>query len=999
MALVLLTFVPLGAAHVYNHEDKHEVCQAYGSPTSHFIGDGHAHTHDAVAGAAMHDHDPCKQVRMNYPGYEDKAPLSEVLPPAIEIDPLDLIYSDGDPSNTEVFTGGEAYQFPVAEGTFRRQANLVVTSDLAAAGMGFPGTGTYADPYIVEGYLITGNMVFKDTSKCFVIRNNVVVSRAAVGPIPPDPENIIELPPLIPVFEELLRRANELRQQYLDLSNTWEALKATWDADRDVWVLDKAARDAVLADFEARAAAWQDAFDQFEQDYIDAVLETEAMADDFEWYGRDYLGYLDVPQPTRGHSAYIDYANRQVSDMEGLQPAFESYQQDLDGDLTSEDVEGWILSNPPPEDAPDGWWGSEADWDMERANYQAYRDWLLRVIDEYAALIAAQPDEAAYQAFLADFDAFMVQYDAFMVDYNAFMANYNAFMVDYNAFQDEFDEVWAATGADIDEANVFFAKVAVYDFEYVGQLGSFLFNTLDELLDWLMELLFGILDVLDPNNVAQNTGQLILDWNGQCIHAYNNVVNDLRVNQNNDRTGWATGGILEDNRFFTIGQIRHYDGIFRDNEVGNRAHLLNLADPSIVPAAASVRSINNDGANQGWYFDNVIYGQVDLDFHGHHHSGGFFAPVSHYHGSNKDVAYMRSAGVCTATDASVNQAKANGPYKDYPTDNDVHVLGTPVVALPDPAANCLPHWDHGKRWTSVFFNDNVVIDPNGVGLRFEDRDHRADDEQANSENMRELKKPHFHQKWVQLEGNTVVGKIFVDVLNAAGTNLWSDNWAAVASPAGAARTVEALAHPGAEVVTSHPYRNDAWLDIQRNNVLQTQTTGILVSDADDLTLFQLKENRGFALPANANPGMTRQEMVTWLKSVAARTPAEVTTDIGAWGGQDRGVQTFVSMANLRDAFKVEQCGNVARGLDRGLVATDRIYDDGLSMIMACGTSDWGTADPAVDIRFTAAPVAEARCTEGLRQETGDTDDFYVSELAFDQADAVADAQTCQALNV
>lgn len=1000
LVLVLLSGVPLGGAHVFNHEDRHEICQVYGSPTSHAIGDGHAHTHDDAHAAGMHDHDPCKQVRMNYPGYENKAPLSEILPPTHELDPLQLLFSDGDATNTEVFIGGEAYQFPVPEGTFHAQSGLNVLSDLQAAGMGFPGSGTYDDPYIVEGYLITGNMVFKDTSKCFVIRNNVVVNRVAVAPLIPDPLNITKLVDLVPYWEDVKQQAEALRQQYLDNQVVWNNQKAVWDAEKAVRDQDKAGMDALMADYQAQASAWQAEFDQFEQDYIDAVLETQALADDFEWYARDYLGYLTVTQPSRDYAQYIDFGSRNVLDMDALQPAFEAYQEDLDDDVSNEDVEGWVLGNPPPPTPPPGFWGNQQDWDMEIQNYQSYRDWILGVIDDYwNPLIANEPDEAAYQQFVSDYAAFQVRYDAFYVDYNAFLANHNAFLVDYDAFQDEFDQVWTETGADIAAANNHFAKAAEYVSEYTGTLGTLLYDTAEELLDWVMEVLFDILDILDLNNVAQNTGQFILDWNGQCIHAYNNVVNDLRVNQNNDRTGWATGGILEDNRFFTIGQIRHYDGIFRENEVGNRAHLMSLLDPSVVPAAASARSINNDGANQGWYFDNVIYGQVDLDFHGHHHSAGFFAPISHYHGSSKDVAYMRANSACTATDASVNGAKANGPYKDYPSDNDIDVLGETVVERPDTNPNCLPHWDHGKRWTSVFFNDNVVIDPSGVGLRFEDRDHRADDEKANSENMLELKKPHFHQKWVQLEGNVVVGKIFVDILNAAGTSLWSDNWAAVTSSLGAARTAEALAHPGAEIVNSHPYRNDAWLDIQRNSVFQTQSTGILVSDAEDLTLFQLKDNHGFALPKDIAPGMTRTQFVDWLRASEGRTPNAVQADIQSWGGQDRGVQTLLTLANLRDAFTVQHCGNTARGLDKGLTATDRIYDDGASIILACGSSDWGAANPAVDIRYTAVAGTLPRCTDDLREETKDTDDFYASELVLDTADVVVPAGTCEGLPV
>lgn len=979
--IALLLVTPATTGHKFNHEARHEDCLVYGAPQSHFVGDGHAHTHDLAAGAALHDHDPCKQVRMDYPEWEDKAPLSEVLPPAVELELLDLLFSDGDATNTEVFVGGEAYQFPVPEGSFRVQDNLVVTSDLQAAGMGFPGSGTYADPYIVEGYLVKGNMVFKDTSKCFVIRNNVVVSRVALAPLVPDPGSIIPLPPLIPEWEQILADALALKDQTLQRLADQDAVKAAWDAQ-------KAAKDAAKSEMDAQRAAWEADWDAFEDDYLATVGETEGLSEEFaDWSAV----YMSTPEPARAYAQYI--ASGEVTDREALLPAFEAYQQDLDDDLTGEDVEGWIVGNPPPEDAPPGWWDDEPAWDFERQQHNTFRQHILALVAHYwGELMADAPDQAAYEAFLAEQAQFMAQYQAFVADYQAFLA-------DDLAERADIDRVLGEADADVAEAEAFLAKAAVWTYEYVGQLGRKLYNTARELLEWVLKLLFGILDPDDPNNAAANTGQLILDWNGQCVHAYNNVAADLRVNQNNDRTGFATGGIVEDNRFFTIGQIRHYDGIFRENEVGNRAFLHSLVKPGVTPAPGSVRSVNNDGANQGWYFGNVFYGQIDLDYHGHHHSAGFFAPTSHYHGSTRDVAYMQSGGTCTASYSQVDMAKANGPWVDHPTDNDVEVRGETVLAQGDPALPCLPHFDHAKRWSSVFFNDNVIIDPNGVGLRFEDRDHRADDEQANSENMRELKRPHFHQKWVQMERNAIVGKVFVDVLNAAGTNLWTDDWSAVQSPAGAGRTVEALSHPGAEIVNSHPYRNDAWLDIQGNTFLVTQPTAVLVSDADDLTRFQLKGNRAFALGANAAPGLSPAAFLDWLRASTARTPNAVHSDIVAWGGTDRGLQSFAQLSDLRDGFRVEHCGNVARGLDRGLVATDRIYDDGASIVASCGTSDWGAANPAVLLTYTPAPAPRQRCTEEMRQLVADTDDFYASELAFDTVDGLVAAQTCQSVPI
>lgn len=986
---LLLVLSPLAVAHKFNHEDRHEACAIYDGPHGHFVGDGHPHTHDLAAGAALHDHDPCKQVRMKYPDWEDKAPISQIAPPAVELHPRDLLFSDGDPNNTEVYIGGEAYQFPIPPSRFKVQTNFAVVSDLQAAGMGFPGSGTYADPYIVEGYIVKGNMVFKDTSKCFVVRNNVIVNRVIPAPLLPDPGSIIHLPPLEPVWRQVNETAHLLRAEWQELKAEKDALLAGIQAEKDELDRRKAENDTQKAALEAEKADWEAQWAAFEDGYLAAITRAEDLAGAFEEWASQYV---ELTTPTRGHAPFVDHAAQDILDLEAVQPAFEAYHADL---------EAWIGANPPPMDPPPSWRGTDEAWQDER---QAYQDFQLaiqqEVSDYWNVLMASAPDGQAYEDFLARYAAFQADHAAFMDAYNAFLAEYGAFMDGYDAFLVDFNQVMADTQEDIDDAKAFFAKLASWTYEYAGQLGTKLYNTLDQLLQWVLQKLLGILDPEDPNNVAQNTGQLVLDWNGQCIHAYNNVVNDLRVNQNNDRTGFATGGIVEDNRIFTIGQIRHYDGIFRENEVGNRAHLKALLQPGVTPSPASVRSVNNDGANQGWYVDNVFYGQIDLDFHGHHHAAGFFAPTSHYHGSNARIVGMYdAAGVCTTRESAVDPSKANGPNKDYPQDDDVEVLGTTVLDGAADTDDCLEHFDHSKRWTSVLFQDNVVIDPNGVGLRFEDRDHRADDEKANSENVYSLKAPHFHQKWVQMEGNVLVGKILIDVLNAAGTNLWTDDWSAVQTPTGAGRTIEALGHPGATIVNSHPYRNDAWLDISGNSFFQTQPTAVVVADADDMELFQLKDNRAYGLRSGFQSGMAVAQFVQWLKDSRERTADAVYGELSGWGGSDRGVQAFASLSNLRDGFTVVHCGNVARGLDKGLVAKDRVYDDGASVIAACGTSDWGSADPAVDIAYTPLPAPPQRCTEAQRQMTAETDDFYASALAFDTVDGLVAAQTCQSVPV
>jgi hypothetical protein len=217
-------------------------------------------------------------------------------------------------------------------------------------------------------------------------------------------------------------------------------------------------------------------------------------------------------------------------------------------------------------------------------------------------------------------------------------------------------------------------------------------------------------------------GQLTLNWNGQCTWVHHNYVRDLRVNENNDRTGYATGGLLELNKIQYVGQLRHYDGEFRNNVVGPYIPGRDIMDPiqETVPwlFGSDPRVANVDGFNQGVIHHNTFYGSVDLDLHGHHHGTGFFAPHSHYHGGdmNKSAEHMH---------------------------------------------------DHTQRWTSVAFTDNLIVDEEGYGLRYEDRAHAGDDRTANSEEEETLEDPHRHYTHVTLARNTIEGgQLWVDVFNA-----------------------------------------------------------------------------------------------------------------------------------------------------------------------------------------------------------------------------------------
>lgn len=223
-------------------------------------------------------------------------------------------------------------------------------------------------------------------------------------------------------------------------------------------------------------------------------------------------------------------------------------------------------------------------------------------------------------------------------------------------------------------------------------------------------------------------GQLSLNWNGQCTHVHHNFIRDLRVNENIRRTGYATGGLLELNKIAYVGQLRHYDGEFRDNIVGPFTER-DIFDPvaETVPwlFAEDPRVANVDGFNQGLIHHNTFYGSVDLDLHGHHHGTGFFAPHSHYHGD------MDGKG--------------------------------------------MKH-DHTDRWTSVRFYDNKIIDEEGYGLRYDDQNHAGDDRLANSEQEETLELDHKHHTDIQITGNEVQGgQIWVDIFNADDRNHYTRN--------------------------------------------------------------------------------------------------------------------------------------------------------------------------------------------------------------------------------
>ena len=217
--------------------------------------------------------------------------------------------------------------------------------------------------------------------------------------------------------------------------------------------------------------------------------------------------------------------------------------------------------------------------------------------------------------------------------------------------------------------------------------------------------------VIENNDIP---GQLILNWNGPYIRVADNKIGDLRVNQNVKRTGAATGGLIADNSFGRVGQLRHFDGVFEHNIVKPPRGLF---DPIFGP----VDAVNFDGFNGAVFRENTLYGPLKVKLHGHHH-GSDFGESSHQHS------------------------------------HGAHSMDAPET-------------DHTKRYHEVFVQNNTIHSSGPYALRWTDSAHRGDDRTAASEENEALNKPHQHWTKVRLTGNRLVGSgLYVDIFNADDQN-------------------------------------------------------------------------------------------------------------------------------------------------------------------------------------------------------------------------------------
>jgi hypothetical protein len=219
------------------------------------------------------------------------------------------------------------------------------------------------------------------------------------------------------------------------------------------------------------------------------------------------------------------------------------------------------------------------------------------------------------------------------------------------------------------------------------------------------------------------TGTLVLDWIGSRLTLVNNEIGDLRVNQNRERTGDRTSGLIAHNKFGVVGQLRHFDGVFMHNVVGT-------PDDMDIPFFSEERAVNFDGFNGAHFVKNTIYGYMDATLHGHHHSSGF-GKKSHYH-AMKPMKEDEHA-----------EHQAAEPAEDH------------------------DHMDHTNRFHEVWIRNNKIYSSNLWALRYTDQNHAANDRTAASETNEELNLPHVHHTRIHMSNNKLFGSgLMIDVFNA-----------------------------------------------------------------------------------------------------------------------------------------------------------------------------------------------------------------------------------------
>lgn len=264
-------------------------------------------------------------------------------------------------------------------------------------------------------------------------------------------------------------------------------------------------------------------------------------------------------------------------------------------------------------------------------------------------------------------------------------------------------------------------------------------------------------------------GQLSLNYVGAAVYVHHVYADDLRVNENVERSGENTGGLWHDNHFGFVGQIRHFIGEFRDNVVGPRPDGVvtsYVGDTGVLQVPEGV-VFNFDGFHGADVHHNVFHGKVDIKLHGHNHGDCFTCPI-HNHADESE-------------------------FPDNQTGEE-HLHG-------DELAEGLGFRSrHSVRYASLMFRDNEIhVNGDGWAIRYNDRNHAGDDQTANSEPNEYLEDNHVHFQDVTIQRNQWLGGgLLIEIFNADDERhpaqnrgilrVW-DNLASVTFDDGASRVV------------------------------------------------------------------------------------------------------------------------------------------------------------------------------------------------------------------
>ena len=228
-------------------------------------------------------------------------------------------------------------------------------------------------------------------------------------------------------------------------------------------------------------------------------------------------------------------------------------------------------------------------------------------------------------------------------------------------------------------------------------------------------------------------GQLKLNYIGSLVYVHHVYASDLRVNENVKRDGTNTGGLFHDNKFAFVGQIRHFVGEFMQNEIGPRPQTViqeYAADTGVAKVPPGV-VFNFDGFHTADVHHNKFFGQVDIKLHGHNHADCFVCPI---HNHDDEAGFPGHDHAALAEDLGFRSR-------------------------------------HSVRYVSLLFRDNEIRVPEGIGLRYNDRNHAGDDRTANSEPNEYLNDRHLHFQDITIRNNRIIGgSIQIDVFNAADEN-------------------------------------------------------------------------------------------------------------------------------------------------------------------------------------------------------------------------------------